>query len=149
MNKKLDSQSVQVDAYLVELIKIEKMRRKFCESAVGDCKLSPSEMDVLYFLANQSKLDTAKDIADYMGISKSLVCRAVASLTEKGLLLSQVDQDDKRVVHLKILNNAYEIVNGIEKNKKAFCQKLLQDISKEEMNSFEQVLKKMKINLYK
>ena len=46
--------------------------------------LSMREIDVLLFLANNPCYDTARDITEYRGISKSQVSQAVDLLTEQG-----------------------------------------------------------------
>ena len=62
--------------------------------------LSMREMDVLLFLANN--FDTARDITEFRGLSKSQVSQAVDLLAAEGLLLRTPDTDDRRVVHLSV-----------------------------------------------
>ena len=64
--------------------------------------LSMREMDVLLFLANNPNFDTARDITEFRGLSKSQVSQAVDLLAAEGLLLRTPDTDDRRVVHLSV-----------------------------------------------
>ena len=64
--------------------------------------LSMREMHVLLFLANHPCYDTARDICEYRGISKSQVSQAVDFLSEIGFLTRETDSEDRRVTHLHL-----------------------------------------------
>ena len=64
--------------------------------------LSMREVDVLLFLVNTPGYDTARDIAEFRGLSKSQVSQAVDLLAAEGLLQRAPDHTDRRVIHLSI-----------------------------------------------
>ena len=67
-----------------------------------ELQLTQNEIDVLLFLYNNSPLDTARDIARYRAMSKSMISKSVDSLYRKGYLSYEIDEIDKRCIHLKI-----------------------------------------------
>ncbi len=96
--------------------------------------LTQCEMDVLIFLYVNHPKNTSKDIAEFRSISKSLICKSVSSLVEKGLLISENDSIDARVLRLTLTREgeatAVELVENCEK----LCRNLLWGISDTEMN---------------
>lgn len=64
--------------------------------------LSMREIHVLLFLANNPGYDTARDIVEYRGISKSQVSQAVDFLVEMDYLARTPDREDRRLLHLSI-----------------------------------------------
>lgn len=71
--------------------------------------LSMREVHVLLFLANHPCYDTARDITEYRGMSKSQVSQAVDYLTEIGFLSRRTDSEDRRVIHLSITDDGWEV----------------------------------------
>ena len=64
--------------------------------------LSLGEIHVLLFLVNNPGYDTARDVVELRGLSKSQVSQAVEDLSGEGILLRTPDTADRRVVHLSI-----------------------------------------------
>ena len=60
------------------------------------------EMDVVLFLANNPRCDTAREVSELRGLAKSQVSGAVELLCRKGLLRRMPDGADRRVVHLSL-----------------------------------------------
>ena len=65
--------------------------------------LTRNEIDVLLFLANNPGCDTARDIVELRGLSKSHVCKSVDALTRRGWLAGAQDARDRRCVRLRLL----------------------------------------------
>ena len=65
-------------------------------------QLSMRDMDVLLFLVNNPGYDTARDITEFRGMSKSQVSQAVDLLTAEGFLQRTPDTEDRRVIHLSL-----------------------------------------------
>ncbi len=64
--------------------------------------LTKNEVDVLLFLANNAPYDTAKDIVELRGLSKSQVCKSVDGLSARGFLSACHDEKDRRCIHLSL-----------------------------------------------
>lgn len=136
------------ESFFNALSKFIKEYRKISFKALDEYELTPSEIDVLMFLLNNApELDTAKDISQYKGISKALVCRSVDSLSKKGLLSSVVDKSDRRIVHLALSDDASEIVYKLKKSKEIFGDMVMEGVNEEDIKIFMRVINTMLDNV--
>ena len=119
--------------YLVCSSKLQRVYMQICTNAVKDYSFTSCEIAILLFLDNNKPLDTAKDITEYRGISKGLVCKNVDSLINKGYLNSKVDETDKRYIHLSITEKADDILQKLRTARKSFFSQLFNNVSDEEI----------------
>ena len=90
-----------LEDFFENYFKIEKAYRKYFQDEMEKYHLTPNELLVLLFLARDNGgCNTARDIAQYEGVSKGLVARSVESLVEKQFLVVERDAADKRICHL-------------------------------------------------
>jgi len=76
-------------------------------------QISAAEAKILLFLFSAPGMDTAKDVAQYCGISKASVSGNVLKLTTRGLLTVDMDLKDRRFQHLALTEQAQPILEGI------------------------------------
>lgn len=123
-----------LENFMEHYYKIEKAYRRFFHEEAEKYQLTPNEVLVVIFLYERgSSVDTAKDIAQYEGVSKGLVARSVDSLTEKGYLTLVRDETDRRVIHLHLTRQCDEIVQQMAEKKKRFLECIQKDIPKEDI----------------
>lgn len=109
--------------------------------------LTKNEVDVLLFLANNAPYDTAKDIVELRGLSKSQVCKSVDLLTARGFLSACHDEKDRRCIHLSLTSTAGPAVSAAQ-TAQANCLSLLyQNITPAEKNMMDGVFAKIHQNL--
>lgn len=135
-----------MEEYIIKFLFIAKAIKNKNRSVISSYKLSPNEIDLLVAL-DMGVYDTAKEIADNFEISKSLVCRSVDSLSQKGYIDTKKDEKDKRVSHLILREEAKPIVEALKENRKKTTEDLLLGIDKEELKIFSKVLNQMKDNM--
>lgn len=84
-------------------------------------KLNHTEIVVLMFLKNNPGYDTAKDIVERRGFTKSSVSMAVRSLQDRGLIKGEYINGNHRSIHLKLCPLSEEIINdGLKAQEKFF-----------------------------
>ena len=83
--------------------------------------LTRAEIDVIAFLANNPKLDTASSVVEYRMIAKSHVSKAVEHLISRGFVVGNKDSKDRRQVHLVLTDKAKEAVHEID-HRSADCR---------------------------
>jgi len=88
-------------------------------------QLSMREMDILLFLINNPGYDTARDITEYRGISKSQVSQAVDLLYAEGLLHRTADESDRRIIHLSLTKEGLPLAMAAQAVQNACAQDLL------------------------
>lgn len=91
-------------------------------------------------------MDTSKEIADSLGLSKSLIARSVDSLVAKGYLETGVDESDRRYIHLVLTDQAKPIAERLRNRRKQFIAAMTEGISQEQFTQFEWALEKMIAN---
>ena len=133
--------------FLIFNWKLKKMYEKMFYQLTEELQLTQNEIDVLLFLNNNSPLDTARDIARYRAMSKSMISKSVDSLYRKGFLSYETDETDKRCIHLKFEPVAIPMVEKLYKVQKGFFDTLTYNITEEEYQAMETVLNKMYQNI--
>ena len=91
------------------------MRSLYCaqlEAASRECGLARVELDILLFLANNPQFDTATDIVERRCISKAHVSQSVKSLEQRGYLERRYAGDNRRTIHLHLLEAAQSAVDA-------------------------------------
>ncbi|MFY9901166.1 MAG: MarR family transcriptional regulator [Trichococcus sp.] len=131
---------------LISLSKLSKMYRAEVKTEMSDSDFSPNELDLITFLSN-NEMDTSKEIADSLGLSKSLIARSVDSLVAKGFLETRVDETDRRYIHLVLTDQAKSIAERLRNRRKQFIASMTEGISQEQFAQFEWALEKMIANV--
>ena len=137
----------QMYSYVSTFSKATKSYIKVCSSTGRANDLSPHEIEILSCLCRGSKYDTASDIVELTGISKSLVCRTVASLVRKGLLRTETDKKDRRIVHLHLTSNAEKIAPALSDIHYRFVHTALKGVEPEELKTFYEVFGRIVANV--
>lgn len=131
---------------LISLSKLSKMYRAEVKAEMSDSDFSPNELDLITFLSN-NEMDTSKEIADSLGLSKSLIARSVDSLVAKGYLETKIDERDRRYIHLVLTDEAKPIADRLRNRRKKFIASMTEGVSQEQFAQFEQTLEKMIANV--
>ena len=122
------------------LLQFYKQFGKFYDRQFADFSartgLSMREIHVLLFLANNPAYDTARDITELRGLSKSQVSQAVELLAAEGFLLRTPDEADRRVVHLSITPAGLPLARECQTIQAACGQRLLAGLSEEQVRQF-------------
>lgn len=98
--------------------------------------LSMREVHVLLFLANNPSCDTARDVTELRGLSKSQVSQAVEFLAAEGLLRRTPDGADRRIVHLALTDTGVPLARECQNIQAACAGRLLDGLSPAETAQF-------------
>lgn len=138
---------MNVEGMLKHYSLIRKAYAKHLCTSMKEENYAPSEIDILIFLSNNPSINTSKELGVCLGISKSLVCRSVDALMDRGLLEMNEDQRDKRIQRLTITQQAYPLITVIKDCKQEFAKKILTGISQKEMDMVEKTMEKINQNI--
>ena len=111
--------------------------------------LSPSEVDILIFLANNPNINTAKEMGHFLQVSKGLVARSLESLITRGFLRTAMDERDHRRQHIFLEEEAYKVIAILAKRRQEVGTLILQGISQEQMQMVVETFDIMNANIMK
>lgn len=129
--------------FLDTITTIKKLYTVSLEPVCKQYDLTRMELDILLFLANNPQYDSAKDIIERRKLTKSHVSTSIKSLTKNNYLKPVYLPNNKKTVHLKLLNSADEIIKAGQQAQKNFFETILKDFSKDEkqiiINAFSKI----------
>ncbi|WP_024621522.1 MarR family winged helix-turn-helix transcriptional regulator [Metaclostridioides mangenotii] len=103
----------------------------------------------LYFLNEENKSISQKELATLMNIKDSSLARLVDRMERDGLINRVENPKDKRVKFLELTNDGRNKIEILLPEGKYFSDLLLEDITEEELVTFYRVLDKMSNNIKK
>ena len=109
--------------------------------------LTQLEMDILLFLANNPGKDTARDIVELRHLAKSHVSAGVESLVERGLLERYYQPGNRKVIHLRLLPAAEEMVEAGREVQRRYAGILFRDFTPEERRQLYALLERIAGNV--
>ncbi len=112
---------------------IKTLYGKCVEEICEQYQITRIELDILLFLANNPRFDTATDIIEIRCLSKSHVSSSVKLLEQQGYLRKEYYGHNKKTAHLKISGPALEIIRAGRAAQERFLAILLEGFSAEEI----------------
>jgi len=128
---------------------IFKIHDKLSEKLSAKYGLTNLELNILFFLKANCGIDTARDMAEKLNLSKSNISDAVDGLTKKGYIVGIQDENDRRYIHLKLLESADKILDDGFKIHNEFFEAITKDIPKERLDIAREVLEEIFKNAIK
>lgn len=120
--------------------------KAFCNT-MKKYDMTQFEVDVLGFIHFYPDYDTAKQICELRKLPKSNVSVAVDRLTKKGYLHGERDKKDRRVIHLKITDDASDAVASIREEYQKFLDMLFLGFTETERETWRILEKKLSVNI--
>ena len=145
--KKEEGDIMTVNEFWNYILSIENEYSLFRKQIMNRFSLSAAETDILMFLSNNPEFDTAAHISKIRKMPKSQVSLAVNSLCKKDLIEGIYSAENKKSIHLKVKNNASEIVSYGKKVQSEFSEMLFSGFSEEEKNEFSRLHLKIAENI--
>ena len=110
--------------------------------------LARVELDILLFLANNPQFDTATDIVERRCISKAHVSQSVKSLEQRGYLERRYAGDNRRTIHLHLLEGAQSAVDAGRKAQARSFAAMLDGFSEAEREQLRSYLSRISDNAW-
>jgi len=99
-------------------------------------RLTRIEMSIVSFLQNNPGRDTASDITELRGFSKAAVSQGIDRLCRRSLLERRPDGADRRVVHLRLTEEAGPVRAEIAAARGDFLARCFAGFSEDEIDRF-------------
>lgn len=114
-----------------------------------ECTLSGPQGLILIYLCEADKDVFQRDIEKQFNIRRSTATGLLNTLEKNGFIIKESVENDARLKKLIPSSLAYETVNRINEHVHQLEQLMLDGISKEELDTFRNIINKMKTNLIK
>jgi len=109
-----------------------------------------SQARVLTFLLkSQDKTIIQKDIEEYLELRHPTIIGILQRMEAKGLIVSTVDQQDKRQKIIALTDSAFELEKKITDHVEDAEQRMAEGLTKEELDTIKQLLYKVYKNISK
>ena len=108
--------------------------------------LSHAQLSMLFMLFYHPEA-SAKEIAGFLGISKSAISQVIDPLAEKNLVSRQDDPKDRRIVRLNLTAEGKAKVHKLNKLKSAGLRSALEKLSSDELKQLYGLSQKMAAKL--
>lgn len=125
----------------------KRIYEKKCEPLMRKYDLRKIELDVLFFLYSYKTYDTAKDIVNQKCLSKAHVSKAIENLTARHYVMTRLDSQDRRCVHLIITEEAEPVLTEMESLWYDIERCMYRNVSAEERSMFTSIMNKIVKNI--
>lgn len=105
------------------------------------------DIRILMFLYEHEDCDTAKDIVEKHFLTKSYVSKAIDTLIEKEFLTRKHDYNDRRYIHLELLDKADSVIEDVKELRKEMFGLIFAGVSREEIEVVREVAVKINSNM--
>lgn len=95
--------------------------------------LSPTEVRFLKLFAVKSNY-TIKELREILNLTSGRITHILTSLEEKKLVIRVRDDQDKRIILVKLMQKADPLISNLHHNYNELNNKILQNIKKEELD---------------
>lgn len=125
----------------------KKLYYQLCKDILQKYQITRTELDILLFLHNNPKWNSAKDIVEKRGIVKSHVSLGIEKLVTKNYVKAVQDSKDKRRYHLYILEDARNIIEDGLMIQKKFNEMIWSGLTNQEKKEFQFILRHIYHNM--
>ena len=109
--------------------------------------LTRTELDILLFLANNPKYDTAAEISDVRHLAKSHVSTSLKSLEQNGYIVKSSEDRDKRRIHLRLTKKADAVIQEGQNQQSVFANIVMDGFDAQERQQILSFLTRIKENI--
>lgn len=136
-----------MNAMLKMLDQAKKLYYQLCKDLLQKYQITRTELDILLFLYNNPKWNSARDIVEKRGIVKSHVSLGIEKLVSKNYIKAVQDHQDKRKYRLYILEDAKNIIEDGLMVQKQFNKMIWSGLTNQEKKEFQLILRHIYHNM--
>lgn len=119
------------------------------ETLINNEVISPTGLAILVSIYHKPYNDTISSIALGINVSKGLCSREVEKLRSDGYLTAVTDENDRRIVRLKINETSQALIERELEGLRTFTEEITQGVSEEEFKTFMAICEKIQSNVDK
>lgn len=123
---------------------------KDCEIQIKEIIPTPTQMQIMEYILFKSQGEVyQRDLENVLNLRRATVSGVLQTMEKNGLIERIIDSDDARTKKIILNSKAKELFLEKEKQMEKIENIVIQDISREELEVFSNVLDKMRNNIKK
>ena len=115
---------------------IQKSYAAYIRAVPSDYDLTTLQKELLVLLYNNPSLDKAGDLTNIGDYSKGNVSEALNNLVDQKLIIKQNDENDARIIHLKLTSKATPLISKLQKARNAFLKQFFSGFTSAEIDTY-------------
>lgn len=127
--------------------KSDTVYQRFCQNLIKEWDLNPTSFQVIMFLANNPKYNTARDVCRMRGIKTGIASVAVEQLIQMGYLERRTDPNDRRIQRLYVTDSAAELVERGREVQQEFAREVSCALTPEEFEQYMDLTEKIMLRI--
>ena len=128
---------------------VKTLYSEFVSPVCAKYGLTRIELDILLFLANNTRYDTATDIVEVRFLAKSQVSAAIKNLEARGCLRREYQLDNRKTAHLRLCDPAQPMIAAGRSAQEQFGAALLDGFTPEELEHMQRSMERIRKNVEK
>ena len=132
---------------LVLLHQLVKLYQLSSHDICDSFSITQAELDILSFLHNNPKQDTAKTICEIRFLKKSIVSQSIDKLVRRGFVEKTADPGDRRLLHLSLTPAADECVKRIDAMQRSYFKSIFSCCDDAEMKQLVSIMAKLESHI--
>ena len=115
---------------------IQKSYAAYIRAVPSDYDLTTLQKELLVLLYNNPSLDKAGDLTNIGDYSKGNVSEALNNLADQKFIIKQNDENDARIIHLKLTSKATPLISKLQKARNAFLKQFFSGFTSAEIDTY-------------
>ena len=128
---------------------VKTLYSEFVSPVCAKYGLTRIELDILLFLANNTRYDTATDIVEVRFLAKSQVSAAIKNLEARGCLRREYQLENRKTAHLRLCDPAQPMIAAGRSAQEQFGAALLDGFTPEELEHMQRSMERIRKNVEK
>jgi DNA-binding MarR family transcriptional regulator len=121
---------------------LSKCQRQGTYSSWQKSGLSRAQIGMLFMISHHKRLQV-KQVADFLGISKSAASQLLEPLSQKGLIERRTDPKDRRIARFRLSKTGTSELKKIHKSKYSGMRSRMENLDKEDLNRLVKISRKL------
>ena len=128
---------------------VKTLYSEFVSPVCAKYGLTRIELDILLFLANNTRYDTATDIVEVRFLAKSQVSAAIKNLEVRGCLRREYQLENRKTAHLRLCDPAPPKIAAGRRAQEQLGAALVDGFTPEELEHMQRSMERIRKNVEK
>ncbi|MBC6310790.1 MarR family transcriptional regulator [Listeria sp. FSL L7-1582] len=128
------------------LAKMHRLCKNMNQTFESTLRMSPTKVELLYQISCENE-QNQQALQQTLNLDAAAITRHLRKLEEDGLLIREKRAPDRRATFIRLTAFGETRLTELTAQKEAFQRRLLEDLSKQELTGFADILERMSANI--